>query len=1009
MPKHKIKKEYLPLIYISVFAVILRLVISALSAGHPYDTPTFLAWGYRMADIGPYNFYEEGYFADYPPLYMLVLGIVGIINSFIPIGLEFLQGVVLSVIPILCDVFLAFFMYFIVKKSTAHKFAFTSFLVVCFNPLLILNSSIWKQVDSVFTALLVLCFWFLSKKKMYLSAFFYIITLLVKPQTLIFGPVFALFFLIPIISAKSKKLRLCAIKTLAVSFSICATIFIAISFLFMGAGTPIVWLLEKFFTTASSYPYGSVNAFNLIALLGGNWQTQSNVAFLVSWQTLGILGIAAATIALFVLAYYAYKNRIGASLPFLLAGFYSCAVFTLGHHMHERYLIASVFCLAIAAFILDDKRILRSAICFNILCFANVATVYYAVDIDLHLTSSTSKTLVFVFSLLQVISFIYLTFSVAKICICKDKDIIEGKPKCNSLSSINPTEKKPQVSAIEEITPVPRWNKRDTIIITALTLFTLVVSTLYLGDTQMASSGVTATGKEAVAATFKDDFKLDKIFVLPSVGNGDLEILSSGESLGIVDTSWDSVYTWQEIETDLNISATSSLQITFTDGITINEIAFFDADGNLHTPAVSSDYNALFDEQSLVPTSINQMNGMYFDEIYHARTGYEMLTGMPIYETTHPPLGKAIIMMFIGIFGMSPFGWRIGGVLFGVAMVPVLYLIARRLLKNTNWAAFCATLFALDFMRFTQTRIATIDVFVVFFILLSFYFMIWAAQNMQTAGVKKSIIPIALSGAAFGLSCAAKWTGLYSGVGLCIIYFAALYRRSRRLGDGSQVGDFKADVKHFFAYGTAFFVLIPSLIYFLSYIPYFWQPEGFSIAGFFSSQESMFSYHSALVDDHPFGSLWYSWPFIVKPVWYYMGGGLADGQSASIVALGNPVLWWGGIVAILYLVIAFFRKKCPAEGKAVLIGFAAQFLPWVLVTRVVFLYHYFPSVPFITLALGMACMAIEKKNKRIGKALMFLLPSIALILFILFIPVLSGMPVSTEYITSLKWFDSWVF
>jgi predicted membrane-bound dolichyl-phosphate-mannose-protein mannosyltransferase len=42
------------------------------------------------------------------------------------------------------------------------------------------------------------------------------------------------------------------------------------------------------------------------------------------------------------------------------------------------------------------------------------------------------------------------------------------------------------------------------------------------------------------------------------------------------------------------------------------------------------------------------MNSSYFDEIYHPRTAYENIHRMEPYETTHPPLGKAI--MTIGIF-----------------------------------------------------------------------------------------------------------------------------------------------------------------------------------------------------------------------------------------------------------------------------------------------------------------------------------------------------------------------
>ncbi len=80
------------------------------------------------------------------------------------------------------------------------------------------------------------------------------------------------------------------------------------------------------------------------------------------------------------------------------------------------------------------------------------------------------------------------------------------------------------------------------------------------------------------------------------------------------------------------------------------ELAFRDAAGQL-VPAAGG--GALLDEQAAVPGTISQLNSMYFDEIYHGRTGYEQLHKMPVYETTHPPLGKDLIMVGIAMFGMT--------------------------------------------------------------------------------------------------------------------------------------------------------------------------------------------------------------------------------------------------------------------------------------------------------------------------------------------------------------------
>ena len=116
-------------------------------------------------------------------------------------------------------------------------------------------------------------------------------------------------------------------------------------------------------------------------------------------------------------------------------------------------------------------------------------------------------------------------------------------------------------------------------------------------------------------------------------------------------------------------------------------------------------------------------NSTYFDEIYHARTGYEHYLAMKgdytyyPYETSHPPLGKVLMAFSIGLFGMTPFGWRFAGAFAGILMLPGMYLLGKMLTKRRSGAVLSICLMALDFMHYTQTRIATIDSFVVLFII----------------------------------------------------------------------------------------------------------------------------------------------------------------------------------------------------------------------------------------------------------------------------------------------------
>lgn len=183
------------------------------------------------------------------------------------------------------------------------------------------------------------------------------------------------------------------------------------------------------------------------------------------------------------------------------------------------------------------------------------------------------------------------------------------------------------------------------------------------------------------------------------------------------------MFRWKDIADDVP-ATTTGFTLSVTDGtVWFNELAFFDAAGNYIPATAEGNAAALFDEPEEVPETPSYLNGMYFDELYHARTAYEHLHGLSPYENSHPPLGKVFIMLGIAIFGMNAFGWRIIGTLFGIGMVPILYVFAKRLFKKSDYALLASFLFAFDFMHFTQTRIATIDVYGVFFILLMYYYM----------------------------------------------------------------------------------------------------------------------------------------------------------------------------------------------------------------------------------------------------------------------------------------------
>jgi len=415
---------------------------------------------------------------------------------------------------------------------------------------------------------------------------------------------------------------------------------------------------------------------------------------------------------------------------------------------------------------------------------------------------------------------------------------------------------------------------------------------------------------------------------------------------------------------------------------------------------------------------LTHLESMYFDEIYHVRTAVEHINNFNPYEATHPPLGKEIIAASILIFGESPFGWRLLGALLGVLMLPVIYILIKGMFGKPVVAVCATLLFGFDFMRYVQTRIATIDTFVVFFILLAFFFMYRYITTDVDAPFRKSLLPLALSGLFFGLGFAVKWVGFYAGAGLLVIYIIRLcmlwghYRAAGMVGFGVYL------IKTLL-FSFLFFIVIPVLIYYISYIPYgtargmeagigiLWNPDFFKLV--WSNQEYMLTYHSKIVVSatHPFSSFWWQWILNIRPILYVYG--VSGELRATFGAFGNPVVWWGGVLAMIMMAVRIFAYR---DGKAlfILIGYLAQLLPWIAVTRIVFIYHYFPSTLFIILAFAHMFNTIIERRKFSGTKVVYGYTAVTAVVFAIFFPMMSGMYLPNWYYSSfLKWFQTWPF
>lgn len=360
-------------------------------------------------------------------------------------------------------------------------------------------------------------------------------------------------------------------------------------------------------------------------------------------------------------------------------------------------------------------------------------------------------------------------------------------------------------------------------------------------------------------------------------------------------------------------------------------------------------------------------NKYVFDEVYHAFTAKEMLAGHKVawewwntpppgvaYEWTHPPLAKEIMAgsMFL-VHSQDGWAWRLPGAILGILSVFLIYLLGLKLLKRKSAALFTAFVFSLDGLNFVQSRIGMNDIYYVTFFLIALLFLL----------NKKYLF----SAIFLGLALSSKWASVYA-----YLIFIPLLLKNRQY------------------YKILFFFFIPPIVYLISYLPFFLEH---SIDQFKQLQQQMWWYHTNLKATHDYTSPWWSWPLNLYPVWYFVD--YQKNAVANIFTSGNQVVFWAGSFALILTIVEIIKKRA-VNLLVMLLGFFAFWLPWSLSPRIMFLYHFSPSVPFLSLALGYQLNNLMGDKK--GKQLAILLLVLIIINFIFLFPFLTGIPLPRNFI-----------
>ena len=448
-----------------------------------------------------------------------------------------------------------------------------------------------------------------------------------------------------------------------------------------------------------------------------------------------------------------------------------------------------------------------------------------------------------------------------------------------------------------------------------------------------------------------------------------------------------------------------------------------------------------------------------FDEVYYASDGC-WYTGEDYRKCglesnverswVHPPLGKTMIAWGIDAFGNRPFGWRIAAAAAGTVTVALVGALAFLLTGNLVWAGVAAILIATENLHFVQSRIAMLDVFLTMFVVLGFLLLVadrkrahpnhervrhpaaddepeerpvesafmdegrahGSEDDIPTVPRRRGLRPLRLAaGAAFGAAIAVKWSGVLALLAAPVLALA--WERTRRKRDGAAHPVLAAVREEGIGLLLAFMV-VPFIVYAASWFPWL-QDRGFDVVEWFRHHGFMAEYHlnlSTIGEDgkpiHPYMSEAWTWFLLIRPVAYFWQG--TDRTGAEILGIGHPILFWGALLVIPYLVAAWAGKRDWRAG-AILVPILAQYVPWLLVQRPAFLFYLTPVTPF--LALGATYLlrdlaGLRFLHARISAASAAIVVLACVVIFAIFWPVLVGQTLSLETWRDKIWFDSWI-
>lgn len=404
--------------------------------------------------------------------------------------------------------------------------------------------------------------------------------------------------------------------------------------------------------------------------------------------------------------------------------------------------------------------------------------------------------------------------------------------------------------------------------------------------------------------------------------------------------------------------------------------------------------------QLLFTVHIDRPSRIMFDETHYVAASKTMLEMTQPVNKEHPLLGKEMIAGGILVFGDNPYGWRLMSSFAGTATVIAGFAFLFLLTGAMRPAIVGALLMMLNQLLFIQARIGMLDIFLGAFLLWALVLMLWAMRGTPRQVLWRWIGASALLGLAVGV----KWAAIpyVALAGLAFVglrmaggrgFAAALLGSDHRRWPGlSTIG------------GLALLGGVSIPVYLLTFLPaFFYASEPMSLAGLIPFQREMYQLQTQVLASHTYQSSWWSWPLMIRPIWYFYE--LDMGYQRGVLLIGNPLIMWGGLIAVIACIVAWFRERAIRPLAVALLWIASVAIYIVIPKSLGFYYYYYLSSLFLCFVLAVAFHHYDRGRNR-GWEEWFTAAS--LLMFGYFYPIISAGPLADAGgFNFWMWFPSW--